>query len=236
MEINSILLWEIPAKLWSEVTHTSGVLAFLHTYITLYTGCPQSNHCKHLCLCFFVVAERRDPVWDDRFWGWQTLSGFQTSESRPEQLLMNDKAWTSCSPFLCTVSFIHTSPPVLWQHIRPVLCCGSTTWKRHPQNPNCTFHKEVFCSDVFVVLRRPWFMTWEWCLGTERPSREYFQMFDWVKCDEEERGFRGLRSFWRPHSVSHACARTDLGLATKVDPLIFPFAQYQACSGFFIFH
>lgn len=95
-------------------THTPRAYwpSVLHTYITLYTGCPQSNHCKHLCLYFIVVAERRDPEWEDSsaFWGWQTLSGFQTSESRPEQLLMNDKAWTSCSPFLCTVSFIHTSP------------------------------------------------------------------------------------------------------------------------------
>lgn len=103
--------------------------------------------------CFFVVAAYRDPVWEDRagFWGWQALWGFQTSEGGSKQLLMKDKARTSCSPFP-PQGPPHLISPLLSRHIRPIFSCGSRARLRYQKNPNCMFHKGCFCSDVFLII------------------------------------------------------------------------------------
>lgn len=191
-----------------------------------------SINTKILCaFCFFVVAACWGPVWEDRsaLWGWQALRGFQTSEGRPKQLLMKDKARTSCSSFPHRVPLLSS----------PLVSCADISgpsWAVAPQSmveiPGesqlYTFHKGRFCPDVFliVVLRRNDDLWNE--SGARGPS---VPVESTSRCLIGLNGIRrkGFAGGWEAsvdltanysHTNMHTHRFRDLELATKVGPLI----------------
>ena len=97
-----------------------------------------------------MVATWRSPVSKDRsaLWDRQALKGFQTSEARPEQLLLKDKARTSRPSFPHRIFLILAL--LFCRHIGLIFSFGSG--EHDWGSRQYTFHKGHFCPDVFLIV------------------------------------------------------------------------------------